>query len=168
MASDLSSTSTAQAVSSIVDTGITHMTTNGGIGTPGLLSSLNNPSEPTNNIINLLSPTNNPASFPASSGHNAPSNVQHSLVPSPQTELSPTQSVEALLEHGNRSGISLLQPQSSRGGGSGGNSSLPFTSNENHPHNNNHPSPTERIDNTKVVESIETGGNDHSPKYISL
>jgi hypothetical protein len=123
---------------------------------------LNNPSEHTNSIINLLSPTNNPDSFPARGGHNAPSNVHHSS----QTELTPTQSLDALVEHGNRSGISLLQLQSSRGGGEGSNSSLPFTPNENHPHNNNHPSPTERID--KVVESIETGGNDHSPKYISL
>ena len=159
LASDLSSTPTTQIVSSIVDTGVNHMATNGGVSTPaGLLSSLNNPPEPINNIINLLSPENNPDSFP---GVAPSSNIHHSLVASPHTELTTTQT---LVEHGNRSGISLIQPQSSRGGGN-----LPFTSNENHPNNNNHPSPTtERIDRSKSVESIQTGGNDHSPKYISL
>ena len=146
------------------------MNTGSSICAPGLLPSLSNPSEHTNSIINLLSPTNNSESFSATSGHNTPSTIHHSMIPSPQTELTSTQSIDTVVELGNRSGTSLIQPQasSSNAGGECGSNSLPFAPNENHPLNNNHPSPTERIDNSKVVESLETGGNDHSPKYISL
>ena len=157
-----SSASTAQVVSSIVDAGEPPMSATGGINSPGLLSALNNPSEhTTNNIINILATTSNgPDSFETSNGHNSSSAIAHHPLasqPPPQTQLLPTHSVDTL-DHGNRSGIHAIHSP----GGS--------ISHSNSHSNNNNSSPistSERIDNSKL-EPLESGGNDHSPKYISL
>lgn len=161
LASDLSPASAAQVVNSIVDAGVAHMATSSGISSSSLLSPLDNPSDATNNVIRLLNTTNNPDSFHTSNAHNVSANLPHSLPP-PPPQLTQTQPVDTL-EHGSRSGISLLQTQHSGGESS---NSISFTTNENHSHNHN-PSPTGRIENAKV-ESLENGGEEHSPKYISL
>ena len=158
-----SSASTAQAVSSIVDAGAPHMSTTGGINSPGLLSTLNSPSEPTtNNIINLLATTSNsPESFETNNGHNSSSAITHHPLashPPIQTQLLPTQHSADTLDHNNRSGIHVIHSPENR-----------MSHGNNHPNNNNS-SPiatSERMDNSKL-ESLENGGNDHSPKYISL
>ena len=157
-----SSASTAQVVSSMVDAGETHLGTTNCINSPGLLSTLNNPSEPsTNNIINLLASTsNNSEGFDTTNGNSSSSAIVHHPVvaqPPPQTQLPPTHPDDTL-DHTNRSGIHVIQSPGSS-----------ISHRNNHSHNNNS-SPigiSERIDHTKL-ESLENGSNDHSPKYISL
>ena len=157
-----SSSSTAQVVSSIVDAGEAHMGTTNTINSSGLLSTLNNPPEPTtNNIINLLANTsNNPEGFDTNNGHSSSSTIVHhpmSTQPPTQTQLPPSHSVDTL-DQNNRSGIHVLQSPGSN------------ISHRNHHSHNNNSSPiatSERIDHTKL-ETLENGGNDHSPKYISL
>ena len=158
-----SSASTAQVVSSIVDVGEANMrSASSVINSPGLLTTLNSPREPTtNNIINLLASTsNNPECFETNNGHSSSSAILHhplATQPQPQTQLTPGHSVDSL-DHGNRSGIHLIDSQG-----------VTLSQRNNHSHNNNSSpiSTSERIDHLKL-ESLENGGNDTSPKYISL
>ena len=157
-----SSASTAQVVSSIVDAGETHLGTTNCINSPGILSTLNNPSESsTNNIINLLASTsNNSESFDINNGNSSSSAIVHhpmAAQPQPQTQLPPTHPDDTL-DHTNRSGIHVVTSPECN-----------ISHRNNNSHNNNS-SPiaiSERIDHTKL-ESLENGSNDHSPKYISL
>ena len=158
LASDLSSASAAQVVNSIVDAGVAHMAAS---SNPNLLSHLENTSEHTNSVIHFLNTTNNPNSFQTNSTQNVLANCTPSLASSP-SQLTQTKPLETL-EHGNRSGIGLLQTQQS--GGESSNSAT-FLNNENHSHVND-TSPTEKIETSKVG-SLENGGGGHSPKYISL
>ena len=159
-----SSASTAQVVSSIVDDGETNMRSTSSINSPGLLTTLNSPREPTtNNIINLLATTsNNPECFETNNGHSSSSAILHHPLatqphPQTQTQLTPGHSVDSL-DPGSRSGVHLLESQG-----------VTISHRNSHSHNNNSsPVPTsERIDHLKI-ESLENGGNDTSPKYISL
>ena len=158
MASNIASSTTAQVVSSIVEAGVSHMNNSSSIPPPRILS----PSEPpTNTIINLLSTSNREGFQTTNAGHISIANEQHSLL-LPQTQLTPTQSVDTL-EHENKPGI--LLPQTQRSGGDGTHGIL-YNTSEN-PARNNNSSPTEKLEHSKN-ESLENGGNDHSPKYISL
>ena len=161
MASELSSASAAQVVNSIVDAGVAHVASSALDGR-SLLSPLNNSSDPTNSVIQILSNNNSPESFPASNSHNVSTNLPLSLPP-PPSPLTHTRPVNTI-EHANRSAISLLATQQS--GRSGNNNNIPFSSDEIVSENNISPRP-ERVENSKDG-ALENGGGEHSPKYISL
>lgn len=160
LASELSSASAAQVVNSIVDAGVAHMATSG-LCSSSLISPLNNASDPTNSVIQLLSSNNSPKSFQASHSHNVSTNLPPSLPlpPPPLTQTHPLNTIE----HANRAVVSLLPTETP---GSGNSNSIHFPSEESLSQNSI-PSPTEGIENTKDG-ALENGGGEHSPKYISL
>lgn len=143
----------------MVDGDANSINNRGCMATTNLHSPLRETSEPTNNILDILSTSNNSANFHANNNVS----LQTPLASSRHNQLRTSQALDRV-ELESRSGNSILHSQPPNLG-EGGNS-IRYISSENHAQPNS-PSPSHRVENSKVGP-LENGGNDHSPKYISL